>query len=165
MSTHLYVIALGSNMRHPRFGAPHAVVEAAMDLLDPAVGELLARSPIIETAPVGPSMRRYANAAVVLESIREPQDLLAALQDLEQELGRVRRGQSWRARVIDLDIVLWDGGSFASDNLVIPHPLFRQRDFVLRPASAIAADWRDPLTGLTLAQLTARLTRRRPLPR
>jgi 2-amino-4-hydroxy-6-hydroxymethyldihydropteridine diphosphokinase len=141
------------------------VLAAATDLIDETLGSVLARSPVIDSTPVGPSLRRYANAALVLESALDPQDLLASLQWLEAQLGRVRRGQRWRSRVIDLDIVLWSGGVVAEPNLKVPHPLFRQRDFVLGPAAAIAPSWRDPLTGLTLAHLHARLTRRRPLPR
>jgi 2-amino-4-hydroxy-6-hydroxymethyldihydropteridine diphosphokinase len=67
--------------------------------------------------------------------------------------------------VLDLDVILWSEGAFAAPGLTIPHPLFRQRDFVLRPASAIAGAWRDPLTGLTVRQLRARLTHPRPLRR
>lgn len=141
------------------------MVAAAADLIDETLGNVLARSPVIDSAPVGPSLRRYANAALVLESALDPLDLLTALQWLEHQLGRVRRGQRWRSRVIDLDLVLWSDGVVAERRLSVPHPLFRQRDFVLGPAAAIAPGWRDPLTGLTLAHLHARLTRRRPLPR
>ncbi|WP_337192819.1 2-amino-4-hydroxy-6-hydroxymethyldihydropteridine diphosphokinase [Alteraurantiacibacter buctensis] len=138
---------------------------AAAGLIDETLGRVLARSPIIASAPIGPSLRRYANATLVLDSALDPHELLTALQWLEAQLGRKRRGQRWRSRVIDLDIVLWSGGLVADPDLKVPHPLFRQRDFVLRPAAAIAPHWRDPLTGLTLAHLHARLTRRRPLPR
>lgn len=130
-----------------------------------ALGTVLARSPVIDSAPVGPSQRRYANAVLVLETERHPPALLAVLQTMEGDFGRVRRGQRWGARVLDLDIVLWDGGAWATPGLTIPHPLFRTRPFVLAPALAIAPDWRDPDSGHTLRQLHTRLTRPRPLPR
>jgi 2-amino-4-hydroxy-6-hydroxymethyldihydropteridine diphosphokinase len=160
-----YLIALGSNQRHPRLGSPREVVSAAMDFMDGTLGEVLARSPVIDSAPVGPSQRRYANAALVLESRLDPHEMLYSLQALEAQLGRVRRGQRWRSRVIDLDIILWSGGIVHAPDLAIPHPLFRERGFVLRPAATIAPDWRDPITGLSLRQLHARLTRPRPTPR
>ena len=72
---------------------------------------------------------------------------------------------AWGDRVLDLDIILWSGGVWRSVDLKIPHPAFAQRRFVLDPACTIAPDWRDPLSGLTLAQAQARLTRPRPLPR
>lgn len=165
MSSEFYLIALGSNQRHARLGSPREVVSAAMDFLDGTLGEVLARSPIIDSAPVGPSLRRYANAALVIESRLDPDEMLCSLQALETQLGRVRRGQRWRSRVIDLDIVLWSGGIVHAPDLAIPHPLFRERNFVLGPAAAIAPDWRDPVSGLSLRQLFARLTRPRPIPR
>ncbi len=165
MSKHRYLIALGSNQRHPHFGSPRAVVAAAMDILDETLGKVKARSSIIDSAPVGPSQRRYANAAILLKSKLAPPALLHCLQEAEEAFGRKRRGQRWRARPLDLDIVLWDGGIFASPELLVPHPLFRDRDFVLGPAAAIAPGWRDPLTGLTLRQLHARLTHGSPVPR
>ena len=126
---------------------------------------MLAASPAMLTDPVGPSIRRYANAAAVIETSLEPLALLAALKRIERAFGRRAGGQRWSARVIDLDVVLWSGGPFAAPSLTIPHPLFRERRFVLGPALAIAGQWRDPLTGLTLRQLHARLTRPRPLRR
>ena len=136
-----------------------------MDNLDETLGKVKARSPIIDSAPVGPSQRRYANAALLLKSKLEPLGLLHCLQEAEAAFGRTRRGQRWRARVLDLDIVLWDGGMFASPELLVPHPLFRERDFVLGPVAAVAPDWRDPLTGLSVKHLHARLTHPRPAPR
>jgi len=165
LSSEYYLIAFGSNQRHPRLGSPREVVSAAMDFLDGTLGEVLARSPIIDSAPVGPSQRRYANAALVIESRLDPDEMLYSLQTLEAQLGRVRRGQRWRSRVIDLDIILWSGGVVHAPDLAIPHPLFRERDFVLGPAVAVAPYWLDPLTGLSLRQLYARLTRPRPTPR
>lgn len=141
------------------------MVLATAALIDGTLGEVLAMSPVIDSAPVGPSLRRYANGALVLDSALDPLDLLETLHQLEAQLGRVRRGQRWRSRVIDLDLILWSGGVVAEPQLSVPHPLFRTRDFVLGPAAAIAPGWRDPLTGLTLAHLHARLTRRAPLPR
>ena len=91
--------------------------------------------------------------------------MLALLQAVEAEFGRHRRGQAWMARVLDLDIVLWSGGCWAEPDLTIPHPQFRWRAFVLGPAHAVAPGWRDPLSGLTLRQLHARLTAPRPLPK
>lgn len=157
-----YLIALGSNMRHHRCGRPRDVLRAALDECA-ARGLVTERvSSIFHTPPLGPSRRRYANAAAIIAARLAPEALLDRLQDIERRFGRRPGGRRWRARPLDLDIVLWEGGVFASDRLVIPHPAFRQRDFVLRPAVQIAPGWRDPLTGLTLQHLHTRLTRARP---
>ncbi|WP_271078776.1 2-amino-4-hydroxy-6-hydroxymethyldihydropteridine diphosphokinase [Aurantiacibacter sp. MUD61] len=153
---HTYVIALGSNQRHQLFGRPREIVAMAMELLDGTAGTVTACSHIVDSDPVGPSQRRFANAALLLETRLNPLSLLAVLHEAEAALGRQRRGQRWQTRVLDLDIVLWSGGIVATHDLIIPHPLFRERDFVLGPAAEIAPDWRDPLSGFTLRQLAAR---------
>ena len=129
-----------------------------------AFGTVTARSPVFATPAMGAAQRRFANAALALESELDPPSLLAALKRMEREFGR-RRGRRWGDRVLDCDIILWSGGCWHSENLAIPHPAFATRRFVLAPARAILPGWRDPDSGLTLAQAHARLTRPRPLPR
>ncbi|MEP0189772.1 MAG: 2-amino-4-hydroxy-6-hydroxymethyldihydropteridine diphosphokinase [Erythrobacter sp.] len=158
--TQLYLIALGSNMRVPAIGGPRRVLEAAVTALGERTITVLAASPILDSAPLGPSLRHYANAAAVIETALEPPDLLKTLHQIEHFFGRgrnQRRGQRWRARALDLDIVLWSGGIWADNALTIPHREFRRRDFVLQPACDIAANWRDPITGLAIAHLLVRL--------
>lgn len=141
------------------------MIEAALATLAERGWNVEAVSRLMTTRPVGPSRRRYANAAAVIAGTLAPEGALDDLQAIEAQFGRERRGQRWRSRVLDVDIVLWSGGAWVSRGLVIPHPLFRERSFVLGPAARIAPRWRDPLTGLTLRALDARLTRRAPLPR
>lgn len=129
-----------------------------------ALGTVTERAPIILTAPIGAAQRRFANSAALLESQYDPPTLLTALKRMEREFGR-RTARRWGDRVLDLDIVLWSEGIWTSSDLTIPHPLFRERSFVLSPASIIARDWRDPISGLRIAQLNGRLTRPRALTR
>lgn len=150
-----YVIALGSN-RRGRHGPPAEEVRAALAALTAIGGDVVMTSPLMSTAPLGPARRRFVNAAALVESGDSPTEMLARLKAIEAAFGR-RRGQRWSDRVIDLDIVLWSGGAWSSDGLTVPHPEFRRRAFVLRPLVAIVPDWRDPLTGLTVRQLAARL--------
>jgi 2-amino-4-hydroxy-6-hydroxymethyldihydropteridine diphosphokinase len=159
---HRYLIALGSNQRHTRHGLPRQVVQAAVAALG---GKVVAASRIIDSAPLGPSRRRYANAVAVVRSKHEPERMLDKLKAIERKFGRRRGGQRWGARVLDLDIILWEHGMWSSPGLNIPHLAFRERGFVLGPAAAIAPGWRDPVSGLSLAQLHARLTRASPLPK
>lgn len=159
----IYLIALGSNRSHHLYGRPRDVVCAAKEELA-ALGTVTARSPIFTTAPLGAAQRSFANAACLIESDYDPPAMLAGLKRLEREFGR-RRGRRWGDRVLDCDIVLWSGGEWQSRELRVPHREFRSRAFVLAPARAIAADWRDPVTGLTITHLIARLTRPRTLPR
>ena len=160
---HRYLIALGSNRRHVRHGAPRDVLAKALRRLGRHDVKVEAVSRTISSAPIGPSQRRFANAVALVETERAPDAMLALCKRIERKFGR-RRGRRWGSRVIDLDIILWSGGIWTSQtpSLAIPHPGFRGRDFVLGPAAAIARDWRDPLTGLTIGQLHARLRRPRP---
>ncbi|UIJ45140.1 2-amino-4-hydroxy-6-hydroxymethyldihydropteridine diphosphokinase [Sphingomonas cannabina] len=149
-----YAIALGSN-RRGRHGGPEDEVRAALALLKP-----IAVSPIVGSVAMGPSLRRYANAAAIVSTDEAPDVLLRRLKAIEHAFGR-RRGRRWGARVIDLDIILWSEGAWASAGLIVPHMAFRERLFVLQPLAAIASRWRDPVTGLSVHHLLARLTRPR----
>lgn len=160
-----YLIALGSNKRHHRHGPPERVLAAALDALQSDGAKVRAVSPVLRSAPVGPSRRRYANAAAVIDAARDPDAMLDLLKTIERRFGRRPGGQRWGSRVLDLDIVLWTGGAWCSPGLTVPHVAFRSRGFVLGPAAAAAPRWRDPLTGLSLRQLHARLTRPRRVPR
>ncbi len=160
-----YVVGLGSNRRHPRHGPPASVLAAALKAMAEAGLRLHAVSPIVRSRPLGPSRRAYANAAARVETGMGPDALLAALQAIEAQFGRRRRGQRWGERVLDLDILLWDAGAWSAPGLTIPHPAYRMRRFVLAPLCAVAPGWRDPGTGLAARHLHARLTRPRPLPK
>ena len=159
-----YLIALGSNKRHARHGAPERVLEAALVALAEESVAVEAVAPTLQSPPLGPSRRRYANSAAVIETGLDPEELLALLKQIEHQFGRRSGGQRWSSRVLDLDIVLWNGGAWSSPGLTIPHQSFRIRDFVLTPARQVAPDWRDPITGLSANHLHARLTRPRRLP-
>ena len=158
MGTTSYLIGLGSN-RPGRHGPPRAEVAAAMAALRP-----VAASRIHDTPPLGPSIRRFANAVVRIESAESPPELLARLKRVERAFGR-RRGRRWDARVLDLDLLLWSQGAWSDRRLTIPHPLFRERAFVLEPLVEIAPGWRDPITGLSVRALRARLRASRPVDR
>ncbi|RDV06627.1 2-amino-4-hydroxy-6-hydroxymethyldihydropteridine diphosphokinase [Sphingorhabdus pulchriflava] len=166
-SSHLYLIALGSNQRHELAGSPQKIIEQAIEALEMRDIDVFAQSSVIESAAMGSSRRRYANAVAVIASDLDPPALLRRLHSIEIHFGRRRNGQRWRARTLDLDILLWSGGIWSGERpaLGIPHAAMRDRNFVLGPATEIAPDWRDPLTGLTIRQLFHRLNRPKPLDR
>ena len=157
-----YAVAIGSNRRHGRHGAPAAVVAAAAAALAGDGRRVEAVSRIRSTSALGPAGRSFANAAVLLATTLDPPALLAHLKALERAFGR-RRGRRWGPRVLDLDIVLWSEGAWAGPGLVVPHPHFRDRSFVLDPLADIAAGWRDPVSGLSVRQLRRRLAAPRPV--
>lgn len=150
-----YAIALGSN-RRGRHGSPAETVRAAAA----AIGATH-MSKVRLTPALGPAGRGFANAVAMVESDLDPPGLLTRLKRVERDFGR-RAGRRWGPRVLDLDIILWSRGAWGGDGLVVPHPEFRRRRFVLDPLAEVAATWRDPITGATVRHLLYRLTYRRP---
>ncbi len=159
-ATHRYIVGIGSNRRHAHWGKPRDVVDAAIGVLA-AHGDIDGRSSIVDSAPIGPARRRFANAAAAVETHLAPPAFLGALKEIERAFGR-RSGVRWGDRVVDLDILLWSGGIWADRALAIPHTQLARRSFALDPAATICPEWRDPVTQLTLRQLSARRNRPRP---
>lgn len=158
-----YLLGLGSNRRHARHGSPRAVLRAALEALEQSGIAVVGVSRVVASRPVGPSDRVYANAVASVSAPYDPPEMLRLLKRIERQFGRRTGGQRWASRVLDLDLVLWSGGSWADADLVIPHVQFRGRTFVLAPALSGVGSWRDPITNLGLRHLHARLTRPRPV--
>ena len=150
-----YAIALGSN-RRSRHGSPAETVRAAAAAI--GAGRM---SRVRLTPALGPAGRGFANAVALVESELDPPALLARLKQVERDFGR-RGGRRWGPRVLDLDIILWSGGTWGGDGLIVPHSEFRRRRFVLEPLAEIAPAWRDPIGGATIRQLLFRLEKRHP---
>ncbi|GGE05370.1 hypothetical protein GCM10011529_09710 [Polymorphobacter glacialis] len=152
------LIALGSNRRHRRHGAPEGVVRATMAELTSRGLEVVLMSRIRPTAPMGPGGRRFANAAVAVRSELSLAAVLAVLKSVERDFGR-RGGRRWGDRVLDLDIIGAGAAVVKGRGLQVPHPRMAERRFVLDPLVEIAPDWRHPLLGVTARQLRARAMR------
>ena len=158
---HLYAIAIGSNRMHGRHGRPAGVVEAAIAELDRRLN-LFDASPILLNPAAHGAGRDFANAVALVESSDDPHALLAELKAIERAFGR-RPGRRWGARVLDLDILAWDGPRLATRNLTVPHRALERRTFMLQPLASIAPDWRVR-GSVTARHLASRLARRRPEP-
>jgi 2-amino-4-hydroxy-6-hydroxymethyldihydropteridine diphosphokinase len=127
-------IALGSNLQDPATQLRSAV--AALDKLPHSRVERT--SGIYRSAPVGPGAQPdYLNAVLLLTTSLPPLRLLDALQQIEQEQGRVR-DLRWGPRPLDLDILLYGDQKIDSPRLTVPHPAMRQRNFVLYPLLEIS---------------------------
>ena len=157
--TPLYAIALGSNRRHGRFGAPRNVISAAIAELERRFDMFDVSSTILNPA-IGGAGRDFANAVALVASHAPPPEMLGELKAIEREFGR-RGGRRWGARVLDLDIIAWSGGRWRGPGLTIPHPRLAQRDFVLDPLAMIAPGWRL-IGSLTARHLSHRLARTAP---
>jgi 2-amino-4-hydroxy-6-hydroxymethyldihydropteridine diphosphokinase len=122
--------------------------------LHPLVNELRVSS-CIDTAFVGSAIGNQPpvlNGAVVGVTTLGARLLLDALLELELRLGRTRPFER-APRTIDLDLILYGEERIEEPGLVVPHPRFRERRFVLEPLAEIAPDMRDPVSGKTIAEL------------
>lgn len=149
-------IGLGSNRSHGRHGLPKEVIRAAIQALEAGGLRVEHVSPILQTAPLGPSKRRYANAALTARWPHGPQALLQLLKKVERDFGR-RRGLRWGARVVDCDLLAFGTSRVRQKGLTVPHPRLHQRDFVLQPLEKIWPGWRHPVLHLSVRQMRARL--------
>ena len=141
-------IALGSNVGDRRAHLDYAVTALRALLTNIAV------SRYYDTVPVGVSgpQAMFLNAAAVGETTLPPRALLEALLAIEQERGRERPYLN-APRTLDLDLILAGDTVLEEPGLVLPHPRFRERRFVLEPLAAVAPELRDPVSGRTVAEL------------
>lgn len=138
MSAHLHIhtayIALGSNLNNPKKQVQNAV-RLIHDIFNTTV---IAESSLYHSKPLGPQDQPdYVNQVVAVKTALTAHELLYALQDIENKVGRVRTVR-WGPRIIDCDIILFGDEKIATAELTIPHPEYQNRDFVLYPLVEIA---------------------------
>ena len=161
----MILIGIGGNLASPRFGSPLDTLAAALVALQAEGIRVITRSAWYRTEPVPRSDQLwFVNAVASLATHLAARDLLAALQTLEEQFGRVRSELN-APRVLDLDLLDYEGQVTDTTSLVLPHPRLHQRRFVLLPLAEIAPDWRHPLSRLTAKQLLSRLTATQPVER
>ena len=145
-------IGLGSNLDSP--GQQLARARHALAVL-PAT-TLMATSALYRSAPLtlpgSAAQPDYFNAVIQLQTTLTPHDLLDALHAIERTQGR-QRSESWAARTLDLDILLYDDLQLTDTRLCIPHPGIPQRTFVLYPLQDISPELEIPHMGKLSAML------------
>ena len=144
-------LSLGSNI-----GERAENLHTAIDRLR-AFGEVVAVSSFYETEPVECTAQAwFLNCAIALDTEKTPQQLIAGILDIEQQLGR-RRERQKGPRIIDIDILLFGDSLIEEPGLTIPHPSIQERGFVLEPLAEIAPEVRHPVFQRTIRELRDRL--------
>ena len=143
-------LSLGSNL-----GDRETNIASALKILGQKV-RISKVSSLYETEPVGyKDQPWFLNCVCSVETELSPQALLKFAKAIERKLGR-KRTIRFGPRVIDIDILFYDGLILDSSDLVIPHPRLAERAFVLVPLKEIAPNLAHPLSGLTIKELLER---------
>jgi 2-amino-4-hydroxy-6-hydroxymethyldihydropteridine diphosphokinase len=171
------IIATGSNLKGSLKG-DQSPLDAALRLMSSESLEIIDQSPWYKShafpAGSGPD---FTNGAVLCKTTLNASELIAHLHSVEHELGR-NREKRWGPRVIDLDLIDFDGQIEPSlsiykhweslelkkqmqetpEQLILPHPRLQDRVFVMVPMRDIVPDWVHPVSGQSLDQLLSRFT-------
>ena len=142
-------------------------LQRAQQLLNERVGAVLRCSHRYESAPWGfDAEERFSNQAIEVSTDLTPHEVLDAIEQIENELGRnraaeaierARTGSRYCSRPIDIDILFYDDEVIHDERLVVPHPLIAEREFALVPLCEIMRTRLHPVTGRTMEEMLAAL--------
>lgn len=126
----------------------------AAKLINSQIGEVIGFSSIVESEPWGfKAETNFYNQVLLVETGLSPQTILEAILLIEKQMGRIRTGNAYSSRIIDIDILFYDNLVIESPTLVIPHPRLNDRNFVLKPLNEIAPQLLHPVLKKTIAEL------------
>jgi 2-amino-4-hydroxy-6-hydroxymethyldihydropteridine diphosphokinase len=145
-------ISIGSNI-----GEREENCEKAIGLLLENRITVTRMSHMTETEPWGVTdQQKFINAAVEARTDLGPEELLDVLKKIEHDMGRLPSAR-WGPRLVDLDILFYDDLVMKTDDLEIPHPYLKDRDFVLGPLAEIASKKVHPVLKKTVRELLEEL--------
>lgn len=142
------IIAVGSNL-----GDRLSYIQKTGEFLESLSEGKIQKSSIWESEPIGGAKYTFLNCAVKITTTLAPETLLKKVKDFEQSCGREKNPVRWGPRVIDLDLIAFGDLLIQKEDLIIPHPEFKNRLFVLLPLQEIDSDWRDPVEQQSIREL------------
>ncbi len=128
---HTVYLGLGTNL-----GNRQQNMVTACENIENLIGHIVRQSDFFETQPWGfQSDHAFLNAVVCCQTTCTPHELLLLTQQIERDMGRTQKSKDhvYHDRIIDIDILLYDHLTVNEPDLQIPHPLMRERDFVMKP--------------------------------
>jgi 2-amino-4-hydroxy-6-hydroxymethyldihydropteridine diphosphokinase len=146
---HQVYIGVGSNLGNKK----ENYLEALARISKLPKTRIIKESSLYESQPLGDSKEWYVNGVIEIETELKPELLLKKFKNIERAMGRKKVRKRWRARIIDLDILLCDSLILNKKNLKIPHPEMHQRKFVLIPLSELAPQVIHPILGSSISEL------------
>lgn len=142
------ILGLGSNL-----GNREENIRNAIRLINERCGVIDAIASLYESEPVGfNSESNFLNTCIQIRTLLEPNALLNELIQIEKELGRTSKSTSgsYSSRTIDIDIIFFDDRVLSENDLVVPHPRYQDRKFVLLPLNDLDRNRIDPRTGISV---------------
>ena len=146
-------LSLGSNI-----GDKKKYIQIAIDLIEKNIGTIVSGSSVIETVPWGfVSENVFLNCVLEVKTKFSPLQVLRLTQEIEQQLGRMKKrkrtDEPYQDRAMDIDLILFNDLIIESEDLILPHPLFHQRKFVMEPLMEIAPDLIHPVLKKTIKDI------------
>lgn len=149
----LYIL-LGGNL-----GDKRKVFSEARAKLSQQFGTITKQSAIYETEPWGfESDDLFWNQVIEIETSLSPEEVLLQTQQIEHELGRIRKANQYDSRIIDIDILFFGDQVIQTENLVVPHPRIQERKFALVPICEIAPELVHPVFLKSIKKILAECT-------
>jgi len=142
------IVAVGSNL-----GDRLSYIKKAGVFLENISLKPVQKASVWESEPVGGAKYSFLNSAAKIVTDTGPAELLKNLKEFEQTCGREKNPERWGPRVIDLDIISYGNLVIEQESLIIPHPEYEMRKFVLNPMMEINSNWCDPRTGLSIEKI------------
>lgn len=146
---HQVYIGIGSNLGNKR----ENYLEALDRIAKLPKTRILKESSVYESEPHGDSKEWFINGVIQIETDFKPEALLDKFKNIERAMGRKKVRKKWGARIIDLDILLYDSLIMSKKTLKIPHAEMQNRKFVLVPLSELAPQIVHPVLGATISEL------------
>jgi 2-amino-4-hydroxy-6-hydroxymethyldihydropteridine diphosphokinase len=147
-------LSLGTNL-----GNKMENLNKAYLLISQQVGFIAAQSKVLETEPWGyTSDELFFNSVIEVKTKKTPLEIYELIQKIEKELGRQpNKTETYQDRLIDIDIIDYNGAIWMNENLSIPHEKMHLRFFVLEPLSELNSTWVHPISKLSIKELKSRL--------
>jgi 2-amino-4-hydroxy-6-hydroxymethyldihydropteridine diphosphokinase len=146
---HQVYIGIGSNLGNKR----ENYLEGLERIAKLPGTRIIKESSVYESQPLGDSKEWYINGVIEIETDLKPEMLLKKFKNIERAMGRKKVRKRWGARIMDLDILLYDSLIMNKKNLKIPHPEMHQRKFVLIPLSELAPQVIHPVLSASISEL------------
>jgi len=140
--------SIGSNK-----GNRSQLINEAIDKIDIYIGRVELKSSIYQTQSWGFESNNFYNICLLIESSLSVESIFNKILKIEKDMGRLKSGNKYSDRCIDIDILFVEDIIVTSKNLIIPHPRLHLRKFVLTPMLDLAPDLIHPILNKSIKQL------------